>query len=98
MKRLIILLIILYQKKIPVKEVIKSFRYDIVINNIIIAIILCENRNDFIFLIFDVKRYLTDCCCEYEIFGYYNVYKRSERRKCLNHIKKEINKYKKIVK
>lgn len=84
----------LINKNINIKEMIKYYRYDIIYNNEIIAIILCEDRNDCIFLIFDVKNYLMGFNVEYDIFGYYNTYECEQRKECLDYIEKEINKYK----
>lgn len=71
-----------------------NYRYDIKHNNIIFGIILCEDGNDYICLIFDVKRYLMSFNTEYHIFGYYNTFYPKEREECINIIEKKINKIK----
>lgn len=80
-------------KNIKIEETINIYRYDIIYNNKIIGIILCENNNDYIYLIFDVDRYLKPFNKSYDIFGYYNTHDKKERKKCLYYIKKEINKH-----
>lgn len=83
-------------KNILVKEVVYNFRYDILFKDRLIAIILCEDKNDCIYLIFDIKNYLMEFNTRYNIFGYYNIHEKIEKRKCIHYIKKEINKHKRI--
>lgn len=79
-------------KNIKVEEKIK-YRYDVIYNKKTIAIILCEDNNDFVYLIFDIQRYLNPFEKSCDIFDYYNTHYKRERKKCLYYIKKEINKY-----
>lgn len=71
-----------------------NYRYDIKYNNIILGIILYENGNDCICLIFDVKNYLMNFNTKYHIFGYYNTFYSEKREECINVIEKKINKIK----
>lgn len=70
-------------ENIEIQEIYNLFRYNIKYRNNIIGIILCENNNDYIYLIFDVK-------CENIINGYYNTHFIKEWIKCIKHIKKQI--------
>lgn len=84
----------MYKNKIININKKNNYRYDIKHNNIILAIILCEDGNDCICLIFDVKRYLLNFNIEYHIFGYYNTFYKEEREECIKYIKKELNRFK----
>lgn len=77
-------------KNIKVEEKINMYRYDIIYNKKIIAIILCENENDCIFLIFDIQKYLNPFEKSCYIFDMYNTHYKKERKKCLYYIKKKI--------
>lgn len=76
-------------KKIDIRNDIDNYQYDILYNSDKIAIILCEDGNDYIYLIFDINSYFNNKCINVE--GYYNTHILDDKIQCLSDIKNRID-------
>jgi hypothetical protein len=80
-------------KKMDIRN-IDNYRYDILYKKNKIAIILCEDGNDYIYLIFDINRYFKEQ--SFNVKGYYNTHVLDDKIQCINDIQNKIN-IKKII-